>query len=570
MQKQVWEYMSEQSWEKILEWRTCVYTGESFPVFEKEKHILDELDQPLPNMSPSMRWRNVYMMRNERHLYKRVCDLTGKNMLSVFPPEYPGKVFHSHEYSSDVWSPFDYGIDIDFWSDLKWQIQDFFDTVPRRALNIVVGRDMENCDYSNYGFSSKDCYMCQTPALAEKCYYSYVAFQSVYNFDTYWNEKCEISYESIYCIESYATFYCQNVEDSRDCWFCYDLIWCKNCIGCVWLNGKQYYILNEGVSEKQYNEKLEQILSSHESIIEFQKQFEDLKTSIPKKALKNKLSENVYGNVLRYSKNLINNFVIADLQDSIHVTYAGMESHHLLSGDNGGMNSSYIYNSIWFANSTQWAYISFGGWNRSYYLHDCNDCNDCIFCIWLNNQQYCIFNKQYSQEAYEKLLPKIIEQMTSDGEWGEFPPSNISVFGYNESTAQEYFLLDKSQATQQWFLWSDYTMPMPDVEKTIPADKIPDSIADIPDDILNWAIKCELTGQPFKITSQELEFYRKHNLPIPRRHPDQRHIDRMALRNPRRLHERDCDKCWVKLQSTYAPDREETVYCEECYNKEIY
>ncbi|MDR2640371.1 MAG: hypothetical protein LBC61_03475 [Candidatus Peribacteria bacterium] len=72
---------------------------------------------------------------------------------------------------------------------------------------------------------------------------------------------------------------------------------------------------------------------------------------------------------------------------------------------------------------------------------------------------------------------------------------------------------------------------------------LPDDINKIPDDVLNRVIKCEITGRPFLITKQELEFYRKHNIPIPKRHPDQRHEDRMRLRNPRKLFNRKCDKC---------------------------
>jgi len=71
---------------------------------------------------------------------------------------------------------------------------------------------------------------------------------------------------------------------------------------------------------------------------------------------------------------------------------------------------------------------------------------------------------------------------------------------------------------------------------------------------LNWAIECEITKKPFKIIREELEFYRKHNLPIPRRHPDQRHLDRMKLRNPRKLFMRKCDKC-KKRNSNYLCSR---------------
>jgi CxxC-x17-CxxC domain-containing protein len=130
--------------------------------------------------------------------------------------------------------------------------------------------------------------------------------------------------------------------------------------------------------------------------------------------------------------------------------------------------------------------------------------------------------------------------------------------------------LIKEKALKQNFNWSNYEPPFPKVDKIIPASKLPDNILDIPDDILNRAIECEVTKKPFKIIKQELEFYRKHNLPIPKRHPDQRHLDRMNLRNPRKLFDRKCDKCGKDIKTTYSPDRNEIVYCEECYNKEVY
>ena len=83
-------------------------------------------------------------------------------------------------------------------------------------------------------------------------------------------------------------------------------------------------------------------------------------------------------------------------------------------------------------------------------------------------------------------------------------------------------------------------------------------------------IICEVSGKPFRLIKPELEFYRKHNIPLPRRHPDVRHAERMKLRNPRKLWDRKCAKCGIDIKTTYAPEKPETVYCEECYNKEIY
>jgi len=66
-----------------------------------------------------------------------------------------------------------------------------------------------------------------------------------------------------------------------------------------------------------------------------------------------------------------------------------------------------------------------------------------------------------------------------------------------------------------------------------------------------------------------------YQISSPTKHPDQRHKERMALRNPRKLYDRKCMCPTCKtpdapMYTTYAPDRPETVYCEECYQKEVY
>jgi hypothetical protein len=81
---------------------------------------------------------------------------------------------------------------------------------------------------------------------------------------------------------------------------------------------------------------------------------------------------------------------------------------------------------------------------------------------------------------------------------------------------------------------------------------------------------CEITGRPYRIVKQELEFYRKHNLPLPRRHPDQRHADRMALRVPRELHLRSCDKTGEQMISVYDQNVPFKVYSEDAYRNEVF
>lgn len=156
--------------------------------------------------------------------------------------------------------------------------------------------------------------------------------------------------------------------------------------------------------------------------------------------------------------------------------------------------------------------------------------------------------------------------MITDGEWGQFFPMDVSPYAYNESVAQQYYPSTKSAVGK----WRDEDMTVKNVTKVIEGKDLPGSINNIPDDILNWAIRCNVTGRPFKITPHELKFYREMNFPIPQLHPDQRHQNRIKQLQGNMLYERTCTKCAKNIQTTYAPDRPEIVYCEECYLKEVY
>ena len=58
------------------------------------------------------------------------------------------------------------------------------------------------------------------------------------------------------------------------------------------------------------------------------------------------------------------------------------------------------------------------------------------------------------------------------------------------------------------------------------------------DSIVDEILACEATKKNFRITKQELRFYKKFRIPIPKLHPDERHRRRMALRTPRHLWKR--------------------------------
>ncbi|MEK7062203.1 MAG: hypothetical protein AAB940_00470, partial [Patescibacteria group bacterium] len=231
---------------------------------------------------------------------------------------------------------------------------------------------------------------------------------------------------------------------------------------------------------------------------------------------------------------------------------------------------------------------------------------DCFGCANLRNKEYCILNKQYTKEEYEELLPKIIKHMEEMPytdkrgriyKYGEFFPIELSPFDFNETAAMDYFPLTKEQATERGYSWSDYESQ---IKYEFSDYEIPDDIRDVKDDILEKILKCEVSGKPYKIIPMELAFYRKMGLPIPRRAPLQRHKDRIAQLLSRKLYNRKCmcngsdsqpttnnpqqpdykyqntiehfhgdNLCPNQIETPYAPDRKEIVYCEHCYQQEV-
>jgi hypothetical protein len=168
-----------------------------------------------------------------------------------------------------------------------------------------------------------------------------------------------------------------------------------------------------------------------------------------------------------------------------------------------------------------------------------------FWCVWLRNKSYCIFNKQYTKEEYETTVANIIAHMQETAERGEFFHPSLSPFGYNETVAQEYYSAhqvgtqffssdiktDQNLSLQDfWYHRSDYQAPSPVSDKVIQWKDLPTTITEVQDDILQYAIACEVTGKLFRLQPQELAFYRKHNIPLPRKHPDQRHLERLKLR----------------------------------------
>ena len=571
--------------EKIVKHKSCKQCKTSFEITDKDLEFYDKVSPvfngekqsiPSPKLCPECRQQRRLSVRNEMKLYKRICGATGKSIISIYSPDKEEKVYNAWEWWSDKWSWLEYGVEFNF-------ERSFFDQFNALRLNVPIAHrtsqetTMYNSDYCNEAWDLKDCYLSFEIWQSENCNYSRGLFEASNCADCLNSSNIQDSYFCIESINIYKCYFGLDLDGCESCFYCVNCSWSQDCFLSSNLVNKKYVFENRQYKKDQYFKKVEEYYNKYGSLRLQEMYFSNLHNRVCKPLHLISTSEST-GDYLVNSKNCSYCYSCWDAEDCKYCDWLlpWGSNHNCMDITNFWIwvNFSYESQCIWW-NPWVSSRILFSNacwpcFNLIYCYYCVNDTRNCFGCVWLKGAEYCILNKQYTKEEYNILVPRIIEKMKQDGEWGEFFPASISPFWYNETVAQEYFPLTKEEALEKWFKWSDYETPFPKVEKIIPSDKLPENITDTPDDILNWAIECEVTKKPFRIIKQELEFYRKHKLPIPKRHPDQRHLDRMKLRNPRKLYDRNCDKCWIYIKTTFAADRPEKVYCEACYNKEIY
>ncbi len=563
------------STEKLIETKVCRQCQTSFPITDKDMEFYDKVSPvfnwqkfpiPTPTLCPDCRRQRRMAFRNERKLYKRNCDATGKEIISIYSPDKNLKVYHQEEWWSDRWNSLVYWLNYNPLVSFFAQYNLLQSVFPRQ--NIWWTGNV-NCEYSNFLMNSKDCYLSISGRDNIWSHYSRNVRDCMDVVDCLQVMWCTNTYNIVVWANCYDVVDSLHVFDSRNSKY---LFYCHNCIdctGCINMRWKQFCFFNKQYSETDYQDLIKQFNAL--SLKDQQKKIHDHIITFPRRQL-NAFENEMFTwiDYVRNSKNIKTSLFLAECENCFYC-FEQEKSSNLFDCTMWGNGNNYCYE--WIAiglNSFNNSFFTYSSANSDcFYVDSCFNSSHLFGCIGLRNKQYCILNKQYTKAEYETLVPKIIEHMQKTWEWWEFFPASLSPFWYNETVASEYFPLEKSEALKLGYNWSDYEAPFPKVEKIIPASKLPDDITKIPDDILNWAIECEVTWKPFRIIKQELEFYRKHNLPIPRRHPDQRHKDRMELRNPRKLFERKCDKCQKDILTTYAPERSEIVYCEECYNNTV-
>ena len=576
--------------------RICQNCKGEFVIEPDDFGFYEKIKVPPPTFCSECRRQRRFAVRNERNLYRRECGLCKKQIISMYSSGKPFPVYCRDCWWEDGWDPMVFGLNFDFSKPFFNQFYDFFKKIPRSSLNTI---NIKNSNYCNYVADAKNSYLCFGSIEIEDCLYG-SPYNSKYCVDSYLVRESEYCYECIDCEKMAHSSFCQDCSNSMYLISCFDCKNCQDCIGCIGLRGQKYNIFNQQYTKEKYIKKREEfLLNGRIGFNEIKESFKELKLKFPHKFNTVLYSTNIEGDHIVQSKNAIQCFDVKDCKD---VKYC---KQIIGAKDVQDINYCefpelcYEYLGFWKVHQTKFSNTC-GESNNLTYSDFCSSSSHLFACIGLRNKSYCILNKQYTKEQYEELVPKIIKHMNdmpyidSKGriyKYGEFFPSELSPFCYNETIAQEYFPLTKEEASKQGYKWKDKEERNYKID--IKTEDIPNDIKDVDESIINKVIECEHSNrnehpancgasctEAFKIIESELQFYKRMNLPIPHLCPNCRHYQRLKQRNPLKLWHRQCmcdksnhthkGKCITEFETSYAPERPEIVYCEKCYQQEVY
>jgi len=551
--------------------RQCQKCKSEFTLDSDDFGFYEKMGVPAPKICPDCRFKRRAQFRNEITLYSgRKCGLCKKNILSMYNPKSQYNIFCHECFMSDSWNPKEFAREYQTDTPFFEQLNNLFHRVPKNTtyLSTSDGPNI-NSDYANMAGGLKNCYMVFNGGVGKELMYCRGVRHSNETNDCYFAEYIERCYESVNVLKSNGLIFGRNTFDSMDSVFTLNCSGLNNCFGCVNLKNKSYHFFNEPLPREEYFEKISDITGSYSKMQKFQKKFDEFSLKFPRRENNNLKTINSIGDFLLECRNVKNSFEAMHAENS-----KNLFSTRNAKDSNGTIG--YGYKSEMLLECVAVGYSSrvvgsctINDSSEIFYSFALKNCHNCFGCDGLKNSSYCILNKQYSKAEYDQIKKHIIDELTEKELYGLMMPPELSPFAYNESIDQENFFLTKEEALAQGFRWED-DVQKTEGKETLQPENILDHIKDVPDSITKEILKCIGCNRNYKITEQELLFYRKMLLPIPRKCFYCRHQDRVIRRGPYKFWNRNCAKCQKDIVTNYAPDRPEIVYCESCYQQEVY
>jgi hypothetical protein len=206
------------------------------------------------------------------------------------------------------------------------------------------------------------------------------------------------------------------------------------------------------------------------------------------------------------------------------------------------------------------------------YSMNCIDCEFCFGCVGLKKKKFCIFNKPYEEADYWNRVDELKAAMLARGEYGEFFPMSFSPSYQPYGGPAMYLLTEDSEYKTLGALEFDPDShgalgeSLSQAQNPTPSSQTPDCIDEDPDAWIGKALLDEHNGRRFSYPKPEVEFYKKHRLPLPEEHFICRIMRLNNMLNGALFDQKTCKKCGKPIEvarNKLFHDR--IIYCLPCY-----
>ena len=143
----------------IVSTKTCSHCQSLFDITQGDREFYEKISPtfagikfqaPDPTLCPTCRQRRRLSFRNERNLYRRTCDASGKQIISMYSPDKPYKVYDQKIRRSDSRDPMSYGRDFDFTRSFTENLKELSLQVPRPSMYNFYAENSDYCNCTSY------------------------------------------------------------------------------------------------------------------------------------------------------------------------------------------------------------------------------------------------------------------------------------------------------------------------------------------------------------------------------------------------------------------------------------
>ncbi len=547
--------------------RTCALTGQKWELTAGELEWCWRFLVPPSTIHPFVRMKILFAYNSALSLWRKPHAITGEPILSYIHPDNQVKVVTDAEWMSLDQSSQGRSVDVS---------QPFFDQLYQRYLDTsfralatpgdsvnTIGFGMHKCLDSFMIFASLD---------IERS--SYVeASTSVRDSVDVTNSLGGIA-ESSSINRCRSLYNCHVAFECHDClnsWFLFDCRNCEYCFGATNQRNKKYLWFNEQLTKEEWERRREAVgLSSYAIFERERKRFFDLVAGSVWPETFNIAAGASTGEYLEETVRVLEGYQLQKVTDCFRVWFAvGSSDCAYQTGSGFGSEiwqtsgAAYSQNVKFSHNLTRCEDVE--------YCVACMNCSHCFGCVNLNRKQYCILNKQYTEQDYWRTLDDLKCVMLERGEYGKSVPGKMSIVGMPFSAAA--LLLGISKEEIELFGGEIYDakrgmsyMPAEvDPGHRLTPEALPDRLEDATG-LVNRAVWDPAAGRSYPIMPRDFDFAERHHLPLPRKHFLSRLQELNLLSNVPETIDRACASCGkgikVYRNNTFSTRR---VLCEACY-----